>query len=164
MSELEDAFAAHLNGKFFWEPTANKHDPENKATRDIRVAQRAFAKNAKHITPGKVEEIVEKRSEKPSKLVLSEERKVIEPILKAVAQAYNVSVDDLLGKSTCKAHAQPKKHLSWALFKYIPNLSLVHAGRLLDKNYTTVLHGKVCFQNNQDFEKVVEVDRLMGWL
>lgn len=164
MSDLEDAFAAHLNGKFFWEPTAKPEDCDTVAAKAIRAAQKKMAGKAENIIPGRPREIVENRSEKPSKIVLNEERKVIAPILKAVAQAYNISIDDLLGKSTCRAHAQPKRHLSWAVFRYIPNVSLKGAGRLLDKNYTTVLHGKRSFQANQDFDKVVEVDRLMGRL
>lgn len=164
MSDLEDAFAAHLNGKFFWEPTASPEDCDTVASRAIRAAQRKMANGAENIVPGRPREIVGNRYEKPSKIVLNEERKVIAPILKAVAQAYNVSIDDLLGKSTCRAHAQPKRHLSWAVFRYIPNVSLNGAGRLLDKNYTTILHGKREFQAHQDFDKVVEVDRLMGRL
>lgn len=164
MSDLESALAAHLEGKFFWEPTSTPDDCDNVASKEIRAAQKKIAGKAKNLIPGKSYGLVKVNSIKPSSIVLDKERAALSPIIKAVSHAYDVSVDDLLGKSTSQDFAEAKRHLSWAVFRYIPGVSLPEAGRLLGKHHTTVLHGRKTFQSKQNFEKVVEVEQLMGIL
>lgn len=162
MIDLETQFAEFLDKKFFWEPTADPDISENKEVMQIRRAQRKFSNGAENIIPGRIaaSECIE--VVRPMKVKLNYRSKTIKPILEAISKAYNVSIDDLLGKSTSYKFAKAKQHLCWAMFKYIPKMSLIEAGAILSKNHSTVLHGKKCFQANQDFNKIVEVDKLMG--
>ncbi len=162
MIDLEAQFADFLDKKFFWEPTADPDMSENREVMQIRRAQKKFANGAENIVPGRIaaSECVE--AVRPMKVKINYRSKVIEPILKAISKAYNVSIDDLLGKSTSPKFAKAKQHLCWAMFKYIPRMSLIEAGNILSKNHSTVLHGKKCFQAEQDFNKIAEVDKLMG--
>ena len=163
MVDLEAALAAHLNGKFFWEPTSNPDDQTTcKDMLDLRKAQKEFSKGAKHYTSrNKVEPPPAVVKVKP--LVLQEDQKVLEPIINAISHAYKIAPSDLMGRSTSYKFAKAKHHFCWAMFKYIPGLSYAEAGRITGKCHTTIMHGKEMFQKNQDFAKVVEVDQLMGW-
>ena len=165
MSDLEAALAAHLNGKFFWEPTNNLDDiEESRDALEIRKAQRVFAKGAKNITT-RNKNLKEIPAPKPKKISLAGDQKKIEPIVNAISYAYNVSPVQLMSRSTSTTLAKPKRHLYWALFRYIPDMSFIEAGRLMGgKCHTTVMHGVETFKANQDHEKIVEVDRLMGRL
>lgn len=165
MSDLEAALAAHLNGKFFWEPTNNLDETEeSRDALEIRRAQRVFAKGAKNITT-RNRDLKEITPPKPKKICLAGEQKKIEPIVNAISYAYNVPPDQLISRSTSTSLAKPKRHLYWALFRYIPGMSFKEAGRLLGgKCHTTVMHGVATFKENQDHAKIVEVDLLMGRL
>ena len=165
MSDLEDRLAAHLNGKFFWEHTTIPHEDSAGEARHIRAVQKKLSAGAVHIVPARaIDPNLKMNSIKPMKIVLKGEQAAAEPILRAISEAYDVAIDDLLGKSTRRDLAPAKRHLCWALFRYIPNLSLPEAGRLLQKCHSTVLHSRDCFNRNQDYAKVVEVDKLMGRL
>lgn len=163
MTDLEAALAAHLDGKFFWEPTTSIEDTKTiKAIVDIRKAQKPFNKDAKHVTPGSVAlEYVE--TNKPvKKVALKGEQRVIEPIISAIAHVYNIPASDLLGTSTSQTFYKAKRHLYWAVMNRIPKMSYSEAGRLLKKNHSTVMHGAKEFHANQDHEKIVAVDRVLG--
>lgn len=163
LSDLEAALAAHLNGKFFWEPTNNRDSGDDSDFAiEIRKAQKVFAKGAKHVTSRS--RVVEALPRPPmKKVVLDKERKEIEPIINAICYAYRVTPEELFGKSTSYRYNRAKRHMCWALYKYIPNMTSTRAGRLLGKDHATVLHGKRSFQADQDLAKVAEVDCLMGW-
>jgi len=162
MRDAEAELLAALDGKFFWEPSSNPDDKDNGNSLAIRKIQQKFAKNARIVNTKRGPDVINTESIKPMKRVLKGEEKVISPIIQAISTAYDISMDDLLGKSTSQKFAKPKMHLYWALFKYIPNLSLAESGRLMNKCHTTVLHGRRMFQKNMDMMKVVEVERLMG--
>ena len=165
MTDLEAALAAHLEGKFFWEPTNNLDETEeSRMALDIRKAQRAFAKGAKNITT-RNKNLKEIPAPKHPSISLAGEQKEIEPIVNAISYAYNVSPVQLISRSTSTSIAKAKRHLYWALFRYIPRMSFKEAGRLLGgKCHTTVMHGVSTFNADQDHAKIVEVDRLMGRL
>ena len=161
--DLEAQFAEFLKGKFFWEPTAHPDDYENKEAMSIRKAQKKFSAGAEHIIPGRIRPAEFIETIKPMTLVLPSERKVVRPILDAISAAYNVSIDDLLGRSTSYKFVKAKRHLCWAMFRYLPNMNFTMAGKLLDKNHTTVMHGKNIFQKNMDHVKILEVDAIVGY-
>lgn len=162
MIDLEAEMAKALDGKFFWEPTASIDDSStSKAVLDIRRAQKKFAVGAVNVTArninGKKVEYV-----RPMKTVLKGEEKVLEPILKAISKVYGVSADDILSHSREYKFAPAKKHFCWAMFRYIPGMTTLQAGRLLKKCHSTVIHNRSHFDPDKNFEKVVEVDLLMG--
>lgn len=162
MSDLEAALAAHLNGKFFWEHTNNLDDTDKpREALEIVRAQREFAKGAKNIT-SRNKDFVEPKKSKPRGVTLPEDQKLIEPVLNAVSSVYEVDAKDILGCSTSQKFAKAKAHFYWAMFRYMPGLSLKELGRIMVKCHTTIKHGRDMFEASQDFEKVVEVDRLMG--
>lgn len=163
MRDIESEMNAALNGKFFWEPTSNPGDKDS-GSLDIRRAQRKIAGKARVVTTRISSDVVSVESIKPMKRVLKGEEKVLEPIVRAISEAYDVSMDNIFASSTSRKYAKAKMHLYWAMFKYIPGLSLSEAGRLIRKCRTTVLHGRTMFEKNMDMRKVVEVDRLMGVL
>ena len=164
-SDDEAALAAFLNGKFFWEPTTTKEDLldsyASKDVLDIRKAQKAFAKDAQNVTTKKKVT----KSTAPIKLqdrVLRGEEKIMEPVLKAISEVYGFTIKDLLGESKVYKFANAKKHLVWALFRYIPGMTTLEAGRLLKRCHTTVIYNRDRFDANKHFEKVAEVDVIMG--
>ena len=162
MSDLEAALAAHLNGKFFWEPTNNRDRvDESQYALEIQKAQRAFSKGAKHIT-SRTKEIEKLPDKKLERIVLNGEKKKIEKVLNAISYAYGLSPEELLSKSTSPRYSKAKRHLYWDIYKNVPGMSFERIGNLLDKDHSTIMHGVKEFQAKQDFEKVVEVDRLMG--
>lgn len=153
-----------LDGKFFWEPTSAPNETSlSKEVLDIRAVQRQFARGAKQITARR-QKAVAVIANTSLEGILDTDDKEVARVVQAVAKAYNVSTKDLFGKSTSYLFAKAKRHLSWALIKYIPCMSYPEAARILGKNHTTVLSGKQKFDSCQDFEKVVEVERLMGLL
>lgn len=162
MSDLEAALAAHLNGKFFWEPTATPEDTlTSRDELEIRRAQKEFAKGAKSITT-RNKGLGNINSTKAMTRVLNGEQKVIEPIIKAVCEAYDVSPDDLMSHKKAWNLSKPRKHLYWAIFRYLPGTSLNEAGRLVGKLHTTVLYGRDSFEKEYDIDMVALVDELMG--
>lgn len=165
MKSPEELMAEHLNGKFFWEHTANTDDaPESKSVMDIRQAQKKFAKGALNVTARNKNPVVVKKEPKRQRIPLKEDQKVFQPIMEAIATAYDISVDDLLGRSTSYKFAKAKQHYYWAIFKYHPKLSSAEAGRIMGKCHTTIMHGRAMFHKKQDFSKVVEVERILGLL
>lgn len=165
MSDLEAALAAHLEGKFFWDPAkGTEHDDESAASLEIQRVQRKFYKDAQQIT-GRNKCLLEMPEPKEAirNAVFTGKRKLVEPIVNAVGQVYGVPPKILLSRSTSHKYKKAKQHLHWAMFRYIPSMSYPWAGDLLGKNHSTIMHGRKMFEAEQDFEKVVEVDRLMRW-
>lgn len=164
MRDLEAEMNAALNGKFFWEPTATPDEPATcNNSRDIRRAQKKFAGNAKWVTSRNQVEIPDPRP-KVKNILLKEDQIVLEPVLKAIATVYGVTMTDLLGKSTSQKFNKAKRHMCWAIIRYIPGMTFAEAGRIMEKCHTTIKHGHDTFQSEQDFSKVVEVEKLMGKL
>lgn len=162
MSDLEAALAAHLNGKFFWEPSMTPEESAlSKDEVEIRKAQKKFAKGAKNITT-RNKNLGNMNSTKPMTRALKGEQKVLEPIIMAICEAYDVSPDDLMSHRKMWNLSKPRKHLYWAIFRYLPGTSLSEAGRLVGKLHTTVLHGREAFEKEYDIEMVALVDELMG--
>ena len=157
--------AEHLNGKFFWEHTVIQEETaESKAVVAIRHAQRKFAKGARDVTARNKSSVGREKKARIQKIPLRKDQKIIEPVINAIATAYEISVDDLFGRSTSFEFKHAKRHLYWAIFRYHPNLKTSDVGDMLGKNHSTIIHGRALFQKNQDFAKVVEVERLLGLL
>ena len=168
MSDLEAALAAHLNGKFFWEPTTDNTEPTScQDVMSIRRAQKEFAKGAKNLT---ARTLTAERAwkanpppqSKDSKFMLREDHKFVQPIVEAISTVYCVSIDDLMGRSKSYKYAKARKHLYWCILRYFPSITYSEAGRIMGRDHATILHGSKSFNNNQDPEKVAEVDRLAG--
>lgn len=165
MKSPEELMAEHLNGKFFWEHTVIQEETaESKAVVAIRHAQRKFAKGARDVTARNRDAVSAGKKAKVQKIPLRKDQKILEPVMNAIATTYEISVDDLLGRSTSFMFKHAKRHLYWAVFKYNPSLKISDVGDMLGKNHSTIIHGRSLFQKNQDFEKVVEVERLLGVL
>lgn len=163
MSDLEAALAAHLNGKFFWEHTEMLDEGSAPAeVVAIRQAQKKFAKGAKHIT-ARNKGLGNLNSGKALSRTLKGEQEMLEPLIKAVCEAYDVSPDDLMSHKRMWNITKARKHFYWAIFRYFPSVSLLQAGRLVGKNHTTVLHGRQSFEDNYNIEMVGVVDKLMGF-
>lgn len=163
MGDLEAALAAHLNGKFFWEHTEMLDEgsaPDEVVA--IRKAQKKFAKGAKHIT-ARNKDLGNLNSGKAMSRVLKGEQEMLEPLIKAVCEAYDVSPDDLMSHKRMWNITKARKHFYWAIFRYFPSVSLLQAGRLVGKNHTTVLHGRQSFEDDYNIEMVGVVDQLMGF-
>lgn len=163
MSDLEAEMLKALDGKFFWEPSSTPIDFDGSSI-EIRRAQRQFAgKNVKIVsTKISADAIDLLEGPKPAQKPLRGRQKAIEPVLNAIAKAYEISRDDLLRRSTSHKFSKAKHHMYWAILKYTPNMTYAEAGRILDKCHTTVLHGETMFKKNMDMEKVVEVERELG--
>jgi len=112
MRDIEAEMNAALGGKFFWEPTTSPGDSDSGSSIDIRRAQRKLSGNARIVTTRIGADVVNVESIKPMKRVLKGEEKVIEPIIKAVSEAYDVSMDNLLAGSTSQKYAKAKMHCS----------------------------------------------------
>lgn len=163
MSDAEAALLAHLEGKFFWEPTTVLEEPAtSRNVLEIRAAQKKFASGAKNITSRKVEAVVPKWY--PGKYELSEEQKPLERIILAVSEAYNVRVRELIGVSKEYRLQPAKRHLYWAAMKYVPGMSYSALGRIIGRNHTSIIHGVEVFEAKYDAEKVADVEHLMGVL
>jgi chromosomal replication initiation ATPase DnaA len=163
VSDLEAALAAHLNGKFFWEHTETLDEASTPTeVAEIRRLQRKFAKGAKHVTSRNkaLNDLVVSKS---SGCTLKGDLAMLEPLVNAICEAYGVSSSDVVGRGKKWNVAKARKHFYWAIFRYHPSLSLLKAGRMLGKNHTTVLHGKLSFEKDYDIEMVGVVDELMGW-
>ena len=162
MSDLEAALAAHLNGKFFWEHTEMLDEgglPADVAA--IRQVQKKFSKGAKDIT-ARNKDLVNINSKKAMRRVLKGEQEMLEPLIRAVCEAYDVSPDDLMSHKKMWNITKARKHFYWAIFRYFPSLSLLQAGRLVGKNHSTVLYGRQSFEDDYNIEMVGVVDELMG--
>lgn len=158
--DLEAKMAAALNGKFFWEPTTLSQTIECSDTMAIRQAQEEFSKGAKHvITARRMPDLKVNAIKKPKNVFRGIDKSVI-PVLEAVSYAYDISVDDLLGKSTSPEFKRAKNHLYWSLHKYL-NVSYGQLGRMLGKCHTTIIHGKKVFDENLNPEKIAEVEKYM---
>lgn len=163
MNDLEAQMAKALNGTFVWEPTTIPSVFISNEVNDLRRAQREHAVNAVSVITARAEKYKSNlNSIKPVNRKFTGRDKVIEPVIRAISIAYDVSIDDLLAKSTSRYHARAKAHLCWAIFRYIQKMSYPEAGRLLGKNHSTVMHGKKLFEKTYDAVKVAEVDVLMG--
>jgi len=165
MKSPEELMVEHLNGKFFWEHTVIQEETaESKDIVRIRQAQKRFARGAIDITTRNRDSIVREKKAKVQKIPLRKDQKILEPVMNAIATAYEISVDDLFGRSTGKKFKQAKCHCYWAILKYNPSLTPLRVGDIMGKCRTTIMHGRTMFQKKQDFEKVVEVERLLGLL
>lgn len=169
MSDLEAALAAHLNGKFFWEPTTDNTEPTScKDVMSIRRAQKAFSKGAKQMTARKLAaekawEVNPPPRPKSDGFVLREDHKFIEPVVEAISSVYRVSVVEIMGRSKSYKYAKARKHLYWCILRYFPSITYSEAGRIMGRDHATIIHGSKSFNDNQDPEKVAEVDRLVGY-
>ena len=137
---------------------------ESKAVVAIRHAQRKFAKGARDVTARNRDSVSAGKKAKLQKIPLKDNQKILEPVMNAIATAYEISVDDLFGRSTSFEFKHAKRHLYWAIFRYHPNLKTSDVGDMLGKNHSTIIHGRAMFQKNQDYAKLVEVERLLGML
>jgi len=165
MKSPEELMVEHLNGKFFWEHTVIQEETaESKAVVAIRHAQRKFAKGARDVTARNRDAVSAGKKAKIQKIPLRKDQKILEPVVNAIATVYEISVDDLFGRSTSFMFKNAKRHFYWAIFRYHPSLKTLDVGDMLGKNHSTIIHGRALFQKNQDFEKVVEVERLLGLL
>lgn len=164
MKSPEELMAEQLDGKFFWEHTADEtHISHN--VFEIRKAQKEHSKGAVRITAQNKNVVaLEKKESKRRKIPLKENQKILEPIMNAIATAYGISVDNLLERPTSYKYAQAKRHYYWAVFRYNPKLSPGEIGKIMGRCRTTIMHGRTMFQNKQDFSKVVEVEKLLGLL
>ena len=165
MKSPEELMSEQLNGKFFWEHTVIQE--ETARSRDevaIRHAQRKFSKGATHITTQNKDSVGFEKKAKVQTIHLRENQKILEPVMNAIATAYEISVDDLFGRSTSFKFKHAKRHLYWAIFRYYPSLTTSDVGEMLGKNHSTIIHGRAMFQKNQDYAKLVEVERLLGML
>lgn len=165
MKSPEEFMSEQLNGKFFWEHTVIQE--ETARSRDevaIRHAQRKFSKGATHITTQNKDSVGFEKKAKVQTIHLRENQKILEPVMNAIATAYEISVDDLFGRSTSFKFKHAKRHLYWAIFRYYPSLTTSDVGEMLGKNHSTIIHGRAMFQKNQDYAKLVEVERLLGML
>lgn len=161
MSDAEAALLAHLDGKFFWEPTTHPEEPStSRNVIEIRRAQRKFAGNAKQITSRTCEPV--KPVWNPGKYSLTEDQKPLEKMILAISEAYGIFVRELVGFSKEYRLQPAKRHLYWALMKYVPEMSYSQAGRILSRNHTSIIHGIEVFEAKYDVEKVAEVEHLMG--
>lgn len=162
MSDLEAALAAHLNGKFFWEHTEMLDEASTPSeVAAVRKAQKKFANGARNIT-ARNKNIGNLNSGRPLKKVLKEEQAILEPLIKAICVAYDISPDDLLGSGRTYQVTKPRKHFYWSVSRYFPSISLSQVGRLLNKDHSTVLHGKRSFEEECNIEMIGFVDELMG--
>lgn len=165
MKSPEEFMSEQLNGKFFWEHTVIQE--ETARSRDevaIRHAQRKFSKGATHITTQNKDSVGFEKKAKVQTIHLRENQKILEPVMNAIATAYEISVDDLFGRSTSFKFKHAKRHFYWAIFRYYPSLTTSDVGEMLGKNHSTIIHGRAMFQKNQDYAKLVEVERLLGML
>ena len=163
MNDLEAALAAHLSGKFFWEHTETLEETSTpREVSAIRQAQRKFSKGAKQIT-ARNKNLGNLNSNKAMRRPLKGEQQLLEPLIKAICEAYDVSPDDLMSHKRMWNITKARKHFYWAIFRYFPGVSLLHAGRLLGKNHTTILHGRQSFEEDYNIEMVGVVDKLMGF-
>ena len=154
-----------LDGRFFWEHTVTDETTTSKNVLDIRRGQKKFASNATSImSNNKIPHIERKIEAQQQKILFKKEQEFLKPVINAVASAHNISVIDLLGKSTSPLFTKAKQHFYWAMFKYNPSLSAREAGIILGKCRTTIRHGCLMFNKRQDFAKVVEVEKLLGLL
>lgn len=154
-----------LNGKFFWEHTVIQEETaQSKDVVAIRHAQRKFAKGARDVTARNREAVSAVKKAQAQTIILRENQKILEPVINAIATAYEISVDDLFGRSTSFKFKHAKRHLYWAIFRYYPSLKISDVGEMLGKNHSTIIHGRAMFQKNQDYAKLVEVERLLGML
>ncbi len=165
MKSPEELMAEHLNGKFFWEHTVIQEETaESKDVVKIRHAQRKFAKGAVDVTARNRGSVGGEKKAKIQKIPLRKEQKILEPLMNAIATAYEISVDDLFGRSTSFKFKNAKRHFYWAIFRYHPSLKTLDVGDILGKSHSTIVHGRALFQKNQDYAKLVEVERLLGML
>jgi len=163
MKSPEELLSEHLNGKFFWEHTVGADETFiSHNVLEIRRAQKEHSKGAVRITAQNKNVVALEKVSRRKKIPLRQDQKILEPIILAIAEAYNISADDLLGRSTSYKFAAAKRHYYWAVFRYNPKLSSAEVGRIMGKNHTTIMHGRAMFQKKQDFAKVVEVERLLG--
>ena len=165
MKSPEEFMSEQLNGKFFWEHTVIQE--ETARSRDevaIRHAQRKFSKGATQVTTQNKDSVGFEKKAKIQKIPLRENQKILEPVMNAIATAYEISVDDLFGRSTSFKFKHAKRHFYWAIFRYYPSLKTSDVAEILGKNHSTIIHGRAMFQKNQDYAKLVEVERLLGML
>ena len=165
MKSPEELMSEQLNGRFFWEHTVIQE--ETARSRDevaIRHAQRKFSKGATQVTTQNKDSVRFEKKAKTQTIPLRENQKILEPVMNAIATAYEISVDDLFGRSTSFKFKHAKRHLYWAIFRYYPSLKTSDVGEMLGKNHSTIIHGRAMFQKNQDYAKLVEVERLLGML
>jgi hypothetical protein len=165
MKNPEELMSEQLNGRFFWEHTViQKEAARSRDEVAIRHAQRKFSKGATHVTTQNKDSVGFEKKAKIQTIPLRKDQKILEPVMNAIATAYEISVDDLFGRSTSFKFKHAKRHLYWAIFRYYPSLKISDVGEMLGKNHSTIIHGRAMFQKNQDYAKLVEVERLLGML
>ena len=165
MKNPEELMSEQLNGRFFWEHTVIEEETaQSKDVVAIRHAQRKFAKDAIHVTARNRDSVGFEKKAKTQTIPLRKDQKILEPVMNAIATAYEISVDDLFGRSTSFKFKHAKRHFYWAIFRYYPSLKTSDVAEILGKNHSTIIHGRAMFQKNQDYAKLVEVERLLGML
>lgn len=162
MNDLEAALAAHLSGKFFWEHTEcldeGSAPPEVVA---IRKAQKKFANGAKNITV-RNKDFIDAPPKTYKITNLKGDQVVLEPLVKAICEVYDVFPKELMGTGRTHKIAKARKHFYWAISRYFPSISISQAGRLVGRDHSTIIHSRDSFEANYNFEMVGRVDELMG--
>jgi hypothetical protein len=153
----EAAMAKALDGCFFWERTTY-YDPNlSKESADIRAAQRKYASKAK---PNKYEP--------PNgwwnNSVPVDLMDRINALKRGVAIAFGVSVTDIESRSTNRKAATPKAFYMWALCRYFPETSMNQMSKMIDRHYSTIIHGRDTFKLDEHIytDTIEKMDKYMG--
>ena len=177
MRDLEAEMAKALEGQFFWEHTASPREQASVDAYEIILAQQKFQ------TPKKVkgEPTDEEKKARLQAIVESmkngavsassvchlsdaELRVFANYLTKVIADIYGVTIESMRVRKSGPGIGPAKHHLSWAMLRYFPAVSLAAVGRAIDRNHSTIIHSCKKFDEVKDSlaMQIAAVDAIVG--
>ena len=163
MRSPEEEMAKALEGKFFWERTT-KYEPPSPDAVPIRRAQRKYAPVAEWLEE-EVEEQIESApwQHKPPPPHNFSAR--IDALRGAISAEFKVKAEDIESKSKKKDVVLPKKFFYWCLCRYFSRVSLVQIGKRINRDHSTIVHGRDGFEFEKNLHKdlIARMDEFMEY-
>ncbi len=178
MQDLEAAMAKALDGKFFWEHTAEPSEQTSGDTREIILAQRKFqvkrVKTPEELRFEKLEylrDVVKK--ERPGfvkacdvNVHLDDEiRKFSKSLREVVAEVHGVSPDIVTSQSRGLGSKDPKHHFAWGMVRYFPRVTMQRIADIIERDRATLYHSDKRFTEMKEkyADMLVAVDAIVGY-
>jgi hypothetical protein len=180
--DLEARMAEFLDGKFFWYPSKERDERMCDASREIIDAQKKF-RPEKKFEPQTPKDLIKISEERLALLAKQKEladadraenlnskrefvRLTFEVVIQSISELHDISADDILSGDRQVDVMNARHHLVWSLLRYIPNGSLNIVGRLVGRDYSTILNSRKKFERMKDKFKwqVDAMDKIMDYV
>lgn len=174
MRDLEAEMAKALEGSFFWEHTSSPSTLASGDAYEIMAAQRKFQTPKRPPTEdqkkARLQAIVDSRrsdavaAKNVCHLSEVEIRVFADHLTKIIAEVYGVSVDEIRVRKSGPGSSPAKHHLSWALVRYFPTVTITLLAKAIERNHSTVLHSCKMFDAIKDdmTMQIKAVDAIVG--